>query len=147
MDESHKQNVRQKEPDARSVQFYIWIIQITHTHTHTHISQYTCVCHLYYSNIHTCTYKIHVSIYLYLNITYISVRHMWVYIIQPIEGLDNVTLGGGVQQEATTGTEVLVILFLDQGGGSMECRLDKKSLNCTFLNCVLLNLLWLKKFT
>ena len=74
---------------------------------------------------------------------------MWVYIIQPLgfEGLDNVTLGGGVQQEATTGTEVLVILFLDQGGGSMECRLDKKSLNCTFLNCVLLNLLWLKKFT
>ena len=51
---------------------------------------------------------------------------MWVYIIQPIgfEGLDNVTLGGGVQQEATTGTEVLVILFLDQGSGSMECRLD-----------------------
>lgn len=46
---------------------------------------------------------------------YISVRYMWTYIIQPIgfEGLDNVTLGGGVQQEATTGTEVLVILFLD----------------------------------
>ena len=61
---------------------------------------------------------------------------MWVDVIQPVgsEGLDNVTLG-------TTGTEVLVILFLDQSGGSMECWLDKKSLNCTFFNCVLLSLL------
>lgn len=67
-----------------------------------------------------------VYIYIWLLHIYVLVRYMWVYIIQPIgfEGLDNVTLGGGVQQEATTGTEVLVILFLDQGSGSMECRLD-----------------------
>ena len=78
MDESHKQDVRQKEPDARSVQFYVWIIQITQTHTY--ISQYTCVCHLYYSNIHTYTYKIHVIIYLYLTITYICIGKIYVSI-------------------------------------------------------------------